>query len=50
MARVGEGVGVPCFPFVLPVLPLLAVAAVVSSVLRPAPDRPEPSYRPDWAS
>ncbi|WP_338740335.1 hypothetical protein [Haloplanus salilacus] len=50
MARVGEGVGVLCFLFLLPVLPFLAVAAAVSSLIRSDPDHPEPSYRPDWAS
>jgi hypothetical protein len=49
MARVGEAVGVLCFLFLLPIVPFLAVAAAVSSLLRPSPDHPEPSYRPDWA-
>ena len=49
MTRVGEGVGALCFLFLLPVLPFLAVAAAVSSLLRPDPTRPEPSYRPEWA-
>jgi len=49
MARVGQGIGVLCLVFLLPILPFLTVGALVSSLVRPAPDHPEPSYRPDWA-
>jgi hypothetical protein len=49
MARIGHGIGLLCLLVLLPILPFLAVGAAVSALLRPTPDRPEPSYRPDWA-
>ncbi|WP_435067282.1 hypothetical protein [Haloplanus sp. C73] len=49
MTRIGHGVAALCLLFILPILPFIAVAAAVSAVVRPSPETPEPTYRPDWA-
>jgi|GEM_PF-3461057 len=49
VVRVSHAVAALCLLFLLPILPFLAVAAVASAVLRPAPETPAPSYRPEWA-
>ncbi|WP_251329074.1 hypothetical protein [Haloplanus pelagicus] len=49
MVRIGHGVAALCLLFLLPILPFVAAAAAVSALVRPDGDRPEPSYRPDWA-
>jgi hypothetical protein len=46
MVRIGHAVGVLCFLIALPILPFVAVSAL----LRPDAETPEPSYRPDSAA
>jgi len=45
MVRIGHAVGALCLLFILPILPFVAVAVVVSALLRPDADAPEPTYR-----
>jgi len=45
LVRIGHAVGALCLLFILPILPFVAVSALV----RPDADAPEPTYRPSCA-